>query len=454
MRTVLRSLILVNICVCLSLHAQDSTIKRTAVTVYNSNIAIIKETRNLDLPKGSAIANLVNVAQLIDPTTVRIKFDGQVLEQNYQYDLVSLDKVLSRYIEKNIQLVNDKGEFIEGSLLSVYGNQIVLKKADGGLTLLPDISKYRLAVGELPQGLITRPTLQCLLDSRHAGKQDMEVSYQTGGVSWHAEYVAILDKDDKQIDLNSWVSIQNNSGTTFKDASLKVVAGDVNRVVPRTVNRQVDYLKSMSVASAEAQFSEKALFEYHAYELQRKTTLANNETKQVELFEKNNINVQKKFSYHATETSGDTEDKVDVILLFENNENNNIGVPMPAGTVRIFKEDRASLEFIGEDALDHTPVGAKVKLQLGKAFDITAKTKLMNRTSVSKNVEELTYLITVKNHKSEATAVDVRMNLWGDWSITTTTDEYTKEDASTVLFHVTIPARSEKAVQFTARIKP
>ncbi len=433
-----------------SLFSQKTDPKQTAITVYNSNIAVVKDTRSLNLPKGNSIANLIDVAQLIDPTTVRIKFNGEVLEQNYQYDLVSMDKILKRYIDKDIQLISEKGELLEGTLLSVYGNQVVLKKKDVGLTMLPDVSKYRFGVGELPEGLITKPTLQCFLNAEKAGQQDVELSYQTSGVSWHAEYVAVLDAKDKEIDLNSWVSVQNNCGTTFKDAQLKLVAGDVNIVQPkRNAGYMADY--AVMAKTTTQQFTEKGLFEYHLYNLERKTTLSNNETKQISLFEKQGVKVDKKFRYDAIESGGDQEDKVSVVIQFENKESNNLGVPMPKGKVRIFKSEGNSLEFIGEDEIDHTSRDERVTLNIGSAFDIKAKTVQVDYKKITEKVYETTYKVTVKNHKDEAVNVEVKKDVGLLWTMKETSLDYKKENASTILFNVAVPARADKDFTFTIR---
>ena len=296
MLAMLLSGIIISPFIITNIYAQEQ--KDLAVTVYNSNLGVVKDVRSFDLPKGRSDIKINDVAQLIDATSVKIKFDGEVIEQNYQYDLVSLDKILDRYIDKDIQLLGEKGDLLEGTLLSVYGSQIVLKKKDGGLLMLPDASKYRINVSALPEGLITKPTLLCLFDTKKAGRQDVELAYQTAGMNWHAEYVATLDKDDKVMDLNAWVSIQNNSGVTYPNAKLKLIAGDVNRVqnAVRTMALADMAFEKREVAAP--QFQESALFEYHSYALQRPTTLANNETKQISLFENNNIKVTKKYTFN------------------------------------------------------------------------------------------------------------------------------------------------------------
>ncbi len=436
----------------ITLSSQPLISKNTSVTVYNSNIGIVREARSMVLPKGNSTAKIVDVAQMIDPTTVRIKFDGEVLEQNYQYDLVSMDQILQRYIDKDIQLINDKGELFEGILLSCNGSQVVIKKKDGNLLLLPNIGTYRIGVGELPQGLITRPTLVCLLNSNKQGQQDLEMSYQTSGLNWHAEYVAILNDADNKIDMNSWVSIQNTCGTSFQNAEIKVIAGDVNLVNDRYRSGRYNSDKVYAMESvAVPQFEEKSLFEYHIYTLQRKSTIANNESKQISLFEKKDIKAVKKFIYSADNVGEDQ--KVNVQIVFENKESNNIGVPMPKGKVRIFKASGSSLEFIGEDQIDHTAKDETVKLNIGSAFDIKASSVSTNFKKISEKISEMTYKVTVKNHKAEDIEVYISKYLGLNGTIRESDLEYKKVDAANISFSPKVKANSDKSFSFTVRFE-
>ena len=297
--------------------------KNLSVTVYNNNLGVVKDLREMDLESGFSEISITDVAKLIDPTSVHIKFDGEVIEQNYQYDLVSLDKILQKYIDRDIRLVSENNELVEGKLLSSLGNQVVLERRDGGLLMIPNIGKYRFSVEALPEGLITKPTLIWQINSNKSGSQDIEISYQTQGMNWHAEYVALLNKDDTKLDLNSWVSVGNNSGTTYKNAKLKLVAGDVNRVQDfRRKYKGRDEIELMAMAADEAQFEEKEFFEYHIYDLKRPTTLAQNETKQISLFESENVDANKKYFYRLT--GYNTKGKVNVIVEFSNKEDQNL----------------------------------------------------------------------------------------------------------------------------------
>ncbi len=442
---------------CNELFCQQADQKSVAVTVYNANLGVVKDIRIIDLKSGKSQIAITDVAQFIDPTSVHIKLNGEVFEQNYQYDLVSLDKILGKYIDKDIQLIGENNEFIEGKLLSAFGGQIVLEKKEGGLVMLPNLSKYRISVGELPEGLITKPTLVWAVNSNSSGKQDVEVSYQTSGMNWHAEYVAVLNENDTEIDLNSWVSVENSSGTTYKDAKLKLVAGDINLVQDMNIRdgRQGDMMY-MEKSVNQPQFQENFFFEYHIYDLQRPTTIANNETKQISLFEASDVKVVKKYFYRSGSYgwyngNPNSQGKVNVVVEFENNEGNNLGVPMPKGKVRVYKSDNNSLEFIGEDLIDHTPRNEKVKLKIGDAFDIVVEEKQTENNKISDRVNEQAYEIKIKNRKKEDITVEVERYLGLYWEILSSSHTYEKKDAQNVTFKIPVAKDGETILKFKVR---
>lgn len=437
------------------LLAQETNQKSVAITVYNQNLGVVKDVREIDISSGISIIKLTDVAQYIDPTSVHIDIDGEVLEQNFQYDLVSMDKILKKYLDKNIQLVGEKGEFIEGKLLSANGLQIVLQKNDGGLIMLPSAGKYQISVGSLPEGLITRPTLIWMVNSNSSGKQDIEVSYQTSGMNWHAEYVVVLNEDDTKLDLNSWVSVENKSGSTYKNAKLKLVAGDVNLVKNNNYNQpqhdRVYAAKSMQVAE---QFNEKSFFEYHIYDLQRKTTLANNETKQISLFEAADVKAEKRYYYGNSNNyygSSTQKGKVSIIVEFENSETNNLAKPMPKGKVRVYKSDGDALEFIGEDMIDHTPKKEKVKLKIGEAFDIVVNDVQTENKKITDRVYEQFYEVTITNRKKEDIVVDVERTMGLNWEILSSSVSYEKKDSQRILFKVPVKKDAKTVLKYKVR---
>lgn len=440
-------------------YLQEINRKSVAVTVYNNNLGVVKDVRSIKIPSGRSQISVTDVAQFIDPTSVHIKLNGEVIEQNYQYDLVSLEKVIQKYVDKPVQLVDKNDRVIEGVLLSSQGFQIVLRKNDGGLVMLPNLQEYRISVDSLPEGLITKPTLVWLVNSSSSREQDVEISYQTSGMNWHAEYVAVLNENDTKLDLNSWVSIENNSGAGYKDAILKLVAGDVNLVSPPPGARGLeDQLMKTERAyqAAEPQFQEKEFFEYHIYNLQRPATLANNETKQISLFESEGVNVVKKFLYRSGgpivySRFPEAKNKVAVIVEFENKENNNLGMPMPKGKVRVYKSDGKTVEFIGEDLIDHTPREEKIKLQIGEAFDIVAEETQTEQRKITDRVYENSYEIKLRNRKKEDVVVEVEKNLGTNWEILNSSIDYEKKDANTVLFKVPVKRNEETVLKVRIR---
>lgn len=437
-----------------SLNAQDINRKSLAVTVYNSNLGVIKDVRNIPIKSGKSEIEIRDVAQQIDPTSVHIKLDGEVIEQNYKYDLVSFDKILQKYIDMNISLIAENGEMIEGKLLSNYGGQLVLQKKEGGLLMLPNTGKFRFSVGTLPEGLITKPTLVWLVNAKSAKNQDVELSYQTSGLNWHAEYVAVLNENDTKLDLNSWVSIDNTSGVSYGNATLKLVAGDINliRQQPQPMYENI-YARKESAVTGAQQFVEKEFFEYHIYNLQRPTTLANNETKQISLFEATNVGVKKKFLYRSGSNYYDQsgKGKVAVIVEFENKEDNNLGMPMPKGKVRVYKSDNKTIEFIGEDLIDHTPRNEKIKLRIGDAFDIVAEETQTENKKITDKVYEQAYEIKLKNRKKEDVVVEVERYLGNYWEILSSSLEYKKKDAQNIIFEVPVKADEETVLNFKIR---
>jgi hypothetical protein len=437
--------------------AQEPEIKSVAVTVYNSSFGVIKDTRVFNLKKGASKIKLTDVAQEIDPTSVHIKFDGQALEQNYQYDLAGISSILEKYIDRNVRLTSGKGELIEGKLLSYRnGGQIVIEKKEGGLVMFPARNDYLINVERLPEGLITRPTLVWDINSNREGKQDVEVTYQTGGMNWHAEYVAVIDKNDKMMDLNSWVSVENNSGAAYKNAKLKLVAGDVNMVKPKAKAPKyekgygVDY-SLIEVASKVKPIQEKEFFEYHIYDVQNPVTISQNESKQISLFEASNIKITKKYLLTSGANDETGEQKASVMIELENKEGNNLGMPMPKGRVRIYKADGETSEFIGEDKINHTPKNEKITLKTGNAFDVLAEIVNAENKAISKAVSENTYKVVVKNRKNEEVEVNFEKTLNPNSKIVKSSLSFEKKNANIALFKIPVKKDSESVLTFTVR---
>ena len=424
--------------------------EHVSVTVYNNDLGVVRDVRAFAIAKGLARLELRDVPSHIDPTTVRISAlehpnDLAILEQNYEYDLVSQEKLLSKYIDKTITLT-DGGRPYEATLLAVEQGKLTVRTPNG-IEMLA--SSRTLTVPTLADGLITRPTLVWLAQSRDAyAREPLEVLYQTSGLTWHAEYIATLADDDRSLDLGGWVSVNNTSGATYRDAKLKLVAGAVHRATPaQPLMMAARRVKGEAMTDIGApQFEERGMFEYHLYDLSdRTTTLANNEFKQISLLSARSINTTKRYVYEGGSA-------VAVELSIENSEASHLGMPLPMGTVRVMKRDKdGSLEFVGEDRIEHTPRDEKVTLHVGNAFDLTGSRELTASQQIAKNTTEETIAVTVKDHKQEDVTIDVVEDLGMNWEITTSSLPFEKKNASTVIFHTPVKARGETKVTYTVR---
>ncbi len=426
-----------------------------AVTVYNSDLGVISEKRTLTFEKGVGRLAFQDVPSRIDPASVRFGLTSDaaavtILEQNYQFDLVNSGKMMAKYIDKEIELVSKDGDVYTGTLLSAGGNA-VLREAGGSIKMVSMSEIIFVNFPSLPDGLITRPTLFWLYSSDISGKRETEVSYQTSGMTWSAEYVGVLNEAETELDWSGWSSIDNRSGKTYEDARLKLVAGDIHRAEQPRQEYDRPMIELQSVAPRKAAgFEEKAFFEYHLYTLPRTATVANNEIKQISLFEPATVETEKRLRYRPDNNGAEVE----VTLAFTNSEETGLGLPLPAGRVRVFKADDAdgSLILLGEDRIDHTPREEEVELVIGTAFDVVGEYKVIDRQRISDKVEDQTFQIELRNRKEdEAVTVEVTKKLYGYWEILKAPVEYEKEDISTITFNLEIPADSTMTVEFTVR---
>lgn len=440
--------------------------------------ALVRLDRDIQVPRGRGIIQFSDVAALIDPTTVQFLSltdpDGtKVLEQNFQFDLVSQEKLLSRYIDRDVSVEQARGngvKTVDGTLVS-SNDGLVLRGTDGQIHALRDWSNIRF--GELPGGLITRPTLEWDVESGKGGAQRARVSYQTGGITWWADYNLIFtegaDANSGFVDVGAWVSLLNQSGARYPDAKLKLVAGDVHRVEAARDDR----LFSMAVTAERAAapgFEEKAFFEYHLYTLGRPATIPNNSTKQIELFDTaTRVPARKQLVYYGAAFHGwgggpvtdrdyapDSNTKVDVWLTFRNDRSSGMGMPLPAGRVRVSQQDKAdgSLEFVGEDKIDHTAKDEEVRIKLGTAFDVVGERRRTDFLLNTKGREmEEAFEIKVRNHKDKPVEVIVRESLyrWNQWKLIEQSTPSQKKDAHIVEFPVKIAADGEAVVTYRVR---
>jgi hypothetical protein len=442
--------------------------------------ALVRDEREMKIRQGRSQVSFTDVAALIDPTTVTFTSlsdpSTRVLEQNFQFDLVSTQKLLLKFIDREITVDKNSGDTvtpITGTLLSAVDG-IVLRGKDGSIYSIPAYTTVKFP--DLPGGLNTRPTLVWDVQSPAGGAQRTRVTYQTGGVTWWADYNLIFnegaDANSGLLDLSAWVSIINQSGATYSDAKLKLIAGDVNRVKTEMESRMFrrDVMEAAAAAPADAGFVQKDFFEFHLYTLGRPTTLPNNSTKQIELFDQAKQIPAKKilhyygalnpYMYDSPFTDRNMgvamNKKVDVYLEFKNDKAYGLGVPLPAGRLRVSQLDKAdgSLEFIGEDKIDHTPKDEQVRVKLGSAFDVVGERRQVDFVVDSKArwmEEEIE--VKLRNHKTQAVDVVVKENLyrWSGWRILTKSHNFVKEDARTVSFTVKVPKDGETVVRYRVR---
>ena len=423
-----------------------------AVTVYNSNLGVVSETRTLELEKGGNRFDFRDVPALIDPASVRVEIidkgkQATILEQNYAYDLVRPDQLYSKYIDGSIELIDEDGRLYEGTLLAYGGGTVTLGYESGQVKIIALDKIIEVNFPALPEGLITRPTLFWLYRSDQSGALEARVGYQTSGLTWTAEYVGVLDEEETGLELTGWSSINNTSGKTYKDATLKLVAGDIHRADQRQ-KRGYGIELSMSREVATDGFAEKAFFEYHLYTLPRKATLANKEMKQISMFEPATTAVKKIYLYQPQRNPK----QVKVAIEFKNSKETGLGMPLPAGRIRMFKaDDDGSMILIGEDRIKHTPKDEDLKVTVGHAFDIVPEENLVDQLRVSSKVEERTWEIEIRNRKNEDIVVTVEKNLYGYWDIIETNHEFEKKDANTVTFELPVPANKIATLRLKVR---
>jgi len=437
--------------------------KSVSLTVYNQNFALVSDVREGKIKKGRTVLKFDDVASLIDPTSVSFSSLNypsslNVIEQNFEYDLLNPDKLLSKYINLQIQLITKDGHIYRGKLLSFNREQLIVKEKKGDVSMVNRENIRDITFGEIPEGLILKPTLVLEIENKKETTHLIQLKYLTDGINWKADYVAELSPDDKKMDLTGWVTINNRSGATYKDANLKLIAGEVRKIQKY---RGYDMMKvEKAVAAGAPQFVEKPFFEYHIYTLQRPTTVKNNQTKQITFLTSPSISVNKKYIYDGAVWRYyhynnwrriPYNDKVEVHIVFENKKENNLGIPLPKGKVRFYKRDTDNTtQFIGEDYIDHTPKNEKVELTLGKAFDIKGERKVIEHKKISSRVYQDTYQIKLRNHKKEKVEIEVIEHLYGDWEIVKSSQKYEKVDASTIKFVVEAFPEKEVVITYTA----
>ena len=447
------------LCVCGGLIAQEVQSDSTGITVYNDNFGVVREDRLMNFTQGTNLFKFTDVASQIDPTSVRFQALNnpdaiKVLEQNYEYDLVSKSKLLQKYIDKDIELYlkgsgSEPGQLIEGKLLSSVGSDLIID-TDQGMKIISSSSVLSISLGQGANGLITKPTLVWLVNSAIEAATMTRTTYTTTGISWKADYLATLNEASDKIDLSGWVTIDNRSGTSYENANIKLMAGDVRRVQEhRRRGREFEYKMARQVMDSSAGFAEKAFAEYHLYTLGRTSTINNNQVKQIEFITPAlGVPCEKVFIYNWQRSAK----KVQIKVEFENKEEYGLGIALPKGKIRVFKADQAdgSLEFIGEDNIDHTARKEKLSLYIGNAFDIVPEHTLVDtKNGYHWRIEK--HKVEIRNRKDSAVSVfvDQKLSSWSNWKITETNGQWEKKDAGTARFKVDVPADSSFTLEYT-----
>jgi len=440
-----------------------------AVTVYNSNIALVRDVRQLQLPSGGFRLKFMDIAATVNPATVHFRSltDPEklgVIEQNYEYDLLEPAKLLNKYVGKEVTLVRTymdnnttKREEFKATLLANnngpvwrVGNDIITGLSSDG---------YRFP--EVPANLYDRPTLLMSLENTGARKQSIEASYLANNLSWNADYVLTVTRDDKAADLDGWVTLVNNSGTALHNAKLQLVAGDLNRLPERAVPRPVK-MAAIGGVDKESQFQQESFSEYHLYSLGRRTSVEDKETKQISLLQGSGVPVEKlfvvngqNFYYHNAYNPGSPlKDAVMVFYKFKNEEKAGLGMPLPAGNLRVYQKDsKGGVLFVGEDRIGHTPKDEFINVKIGNAFDVVCERKQTDYKSIAKNVLEMEFEITIRNHKDTPVSVQVNEPIGGDWEMLTSSHKYTKTSAWAAQFDIPVKANGETVLTYRIRAK-
>jgi hypothetical protein len=456
-----------------SAQAQEKSVE---LTVYNQDLALVRENRQVTLDRGHNEVVYSDVAALMDPTSVAFKSlsdpeNTVVLEQNFEYDLVGSSALLEKYIDQQIVVQAQDGTTYSGTLLSGAGD-VILQTEDGSVVVLKydQISTYSFPA--LPEGLRTRPSLVWLIGADKSGPHDTEVTYLTNGINWRADYVLQLNQDETLFDLDGWVTLDNRSGATYEEATLKLVAGDIN-VVQEQVFARAMAEEAFEMPAAAPAVEEREFFEYHLYQVTRPVTVKDNQTKQVEFTNASSVPVTKFFVYDGGSPrfypgaryqdagygafGGDRD--VTVMLEFRTDAESGLETQLPAGRVRMYQEDvDGSPLLVGEDQIDHTPKDETVRLTVGTAFDVVGERVQTDYRSLGRDSAEESYRITLRNHKAEDIEVRVveRMFRGSDWEIT---DEqldgqpasHKELDSNTVEWLVPVPADGDVELTYTVR---
>jgi hypothetical protein len=442
-----------------------------ALTVYNSNLSLVRDVRQFTLPAGESRLRFMDIAASINPATVHFRSMTEpsklsVLEQNYEYDLLDPNKLLQKYVGREVTLVRAKlasgtteYDEMKATLLALNGAPVWKV----GNEIVTGLSYESIRFPALPENLFERPTLLWTLQNSGARQHKVEASYLTSNLSWSADYVLNVGKNETSGDLDGWVTLVNHSGTAFKNAQLQLVAGDIHRVVAEYGRDEMRAMQGMvKAANAPAPFQQEAFSEYHLYSLSRRTSILDQESKQISLLNASRFPLQKVYvvngqSYYyrsAAQPGAPAKDPVQVFYKFKNEDKVGLGMPLPAGTIRVYQADsRGGSLFVGEDHIDHTPKDETISLHIGNAFDIVAERKQTDYKKLSDRLYEFEYEITLRNHKDAPVTVEVNEPIGGDWEVVSSTYKVTKTAAFAAQFQVPVDKDGTSVLRYRVRVR-
>ena len=441
--------------------------KELSITIYNNDLALVRDIRTVQLPKGSVALAFAGISGQIRPETALFQADGiNILEQNFEFDLLSPDSLLKKYVGRDVEIIKvnpatGKESIVPARVLSTNSG-VVLKIGNRIETTIPG----RISFPDLPQNLRTEPTLCLLAYSNTSGYREMKLTYLTSGLKWKADYIAQLNSEENALDLKGWVTLENRSGAAYRDARLQLVAGEVNRV-SRPKTRTMRY-KSLAVAPDSMEnMTQESLMDYHLYTLGRPTTIKNRQTKQVSLLKASSVPCKKEYlisggsGFYTSRMGGNgaVKLKAGIFLCFSNTKENNLGMALPAGVMRVYKADTTgTLQFVGEDRVDHTPEKEDIRLKLGNAFDITAWRKQTDFRKLAGSapynyIYETSIRITVKNAKEKDVTVKVQEHIPGDWIMLKESNPHKKVSARLAEWELNVPAKGETVLEYRVQVR-
>ncbi|MFZ3200903.1 MAG: DUF4139 domain-containing protein [Candidatus Acidiferrales bacterium] len=440
-----------------------------SVTVYNSNLALVRDVRHINLQSGQFPLQFEDVAASIMPATVHFRSltdpaKLEVVEQNYEYDLLDPEKLLQKYVGREVTLVREEKD--AGSTKWTETKALLLADTNGpvwkiGDEIVTGLSADSYRFPDLPENLYSQPTLVWTLDNQGADVQDVEASYLTSDMNWSADYVLTVSRDEKTAGLDGWVTLDNKSGVAYTNAKLQLVAGEIHRAEERDL-ATAGALTEAQAVPAPPQFQQEAFSEYHLYTLGRRTSIQNNESKQISLLTASGIPVEKDLVvegdpdyYRNPRGSGEAVPQpVKVYYRFKNDEKSGLGMPLPAGTVRVYQADSTGgLQFAGEDTIDHTPKDETLKIYTGNAFDVVCERKQTDYKQVETRLYQMEYQITLRNHKDGPVTVEVREPVGGDWEVLSSNYKWTKLDSATIGFEIPVDKDGTATLDYRVQVK-